>query len=495
MKFVGRALSGFVLFAVTVALVGAGLWRLQSSMTADDSRKRRPAKERTYIVDTDTLQATTVKPTITAFGEVKAWRTLEVRAAAAGPITKISPNFRDGAGVRTNEMLFEIDPDTAKRLVTDAKAALLQAQAELNEANASLTSLKSDVGNTQTQLSLKRQDLARKKDLRERRLITQTLYDDAVLAVSTYEQNLATNRQALFAGNVRVEKAKNDIERAKLTLENAQRSLTDTSYNAPFSGRLTDVTATLGRRVSSNEKLGVLIDPAELEVAFTIPNSAFGRIVGWKNDHQIAQLPIKAELDLGERVISVPGVLDRSASVVDPNQGTRTLYARLKDLENSVLRPGDFVTVTIKEPALQNVAIVPSRAVTQDGKILIVSEDGRLKNVQAKIMRRQDDRLIIADVPMGQDYVKWRLPYLAEGVKVTPRGQEIEPSSSTSGGKGDMVSLTSERREVLIAMVKESKRMPEDRKKSILSKLNKPEAPRDLVERLEQRLQRRKGRS
>jgi len=495
MKFIKRAVSGYLLFAMSLGIVGIGIWRIHNSINAAESSDRRPSKKRIYIVDTDKLQPTTVNPVIKAFGEVKAWRKLEVRSSASGPIIKISPNFRDGASVNLNELLFEVDPDTAIRRVNDAKAAVFQAEAELLEAQASLNSLTSEVMNTEKQLALKKRDLQQKKNLRDRRLITQPVYDEVVSTVTTLEQTLTANQQTLFAGQIRVKKAKNDIQRTNIILQDAEHALKNTRYYAPFAGRLTGVTATLGRRVTENENLAVLIDPSELEVAFRIRNDEFGRLIEYGEDQKITPLPVSAVVDFGERLISASGKLDRIASVIDPNQGGRTVFARLDNAEKSILRPGDFVTVTIEEPGLEQVAVVPAQAITQDGKILVVGADGRLKNVQSKILRRQDDMVILQKVPFGSDYVTRRLPYLAEGVSVTSRSKETETEKPAKIANGELIALGHERRAILIAAVKSNKRLPEDRKKSILTALSKDKAPRQLVDRLEQQLNRKKGRT
>ena len=59
----------------------------------------------------------------------------------------------------------------------------------------------------------------------------------------------------------------------------------------------------------------------------------------------------------------------------------RKLFASINLGENKTLRPGDFVVLEIQEPSLENVTVLPSAAVTIDGKIFVLEDDNRLKEL------------------------------------------------------------------------------------------------------------------
>ena len=256
---------------------------------------------------------------------------------------------------------------------------------------------------------------------------------------------------------------------------------------------MTEVEATLGRRVSQNEKLGVVIDPEALEVSFRVRDAEFGRLLAKDASGKLSPLSVKATLDLGGRKIEVDGTIDRAAAVTSTADGGRTVYAKISSAAQSAIRPGDFVTVYVREPALTAVALIPARAASENGLLFVIGNDGRLAEIKAKILRRQGANLIVAGVPFGQSYVKTRLPYLSVGVAVTLRTKETPAKNgpamaSKPRGGGDMISLSAKRRTILIAAVKANTRMPQARKQRILVMLEKPQAPRRLIERLESRL-------
>ena len=107
----------------------------------------------------------------------------------------------------------------------------------------------------------------------------------------------------------------------------------------------------------------------------------------------------------------------------------RRLVARLDVEADTVFRPGDFVTVTVREASLANVADIPATAATEDGKLLVLDENGVLAEVSAVIERRQDNRLLVSGVPFGAQVVAERLPQLGAGVTV----RAAEPKAPSEG--------------------------------------------------------------
>lgn len=497
MNYLGRAISGTAMTVLTIGLIGAAGWQLYTSVTSSEARKRPPARERSYAVDVGTLTQTSVTPTITAYGQVQTWNSLEIRAPASGPITEISPNFRDGLSVQAGDLLFRIDPENAERRVIDARAALEQAKLEFSEATLNRAHVDAELASAREQTAVRHRDLTRKQALAGKRLITTEVLNAAELALSTSLQSETARQAAVLTAKGRIDKAKADVERAQLTLKDAEQALGETSYRAPFSGRLTDVAATLGRRISQNEKLATLIDPTALEVSFPVRNGDFGHLLDKTNGHKLLPLSVKVTLDLSGTPIVVNGTLDRTAAVAASQSG-RTVYAKLKPDETSVLRPGDFVTVSIAEPKLSQIAVIPTAAATNDGRILLVGENGRLEEHQAKIIRRQGENLVVASVPFGAQFVRLHLPYLAPGVPVKARGNAparnaTTPRSETVGADG--VAIDDAKRAEFIKLVKASKRMPKDRRASILKELAKSKPSKAVVERLERRLAKRRSRS
>ena len=481
MKFLGRAISGLFLALITLVLIGMGIWRLQSAGSENTARRGQPIQERTYNVDVAALRTQRVVPTITAYGTISAWRMLEVRPAQAGPIVEISPNFRSGATAQADELLFRVDPADFEQRVSDAEVALAQAQADQAEARDTLPLSRAEVKNAQRQLALRRADLNRKRGLKGKGFVAQGSLDEARIAVTVAEQSLNSKRIAAVAANARLRARDLAVQRTEIALANAKKALAETEFRAPFAGALTDISANLGKRLNPNERLGVLIDPASLEVSFSVTDAQFGRLLA--EDGTLKPLTVSAVLDLGEQQLALNGVLDRSSSVTDLAAGGRTLFARLTPGQSAPIRPGDFVTVQIQEEPIDDVVAVPVLAASDDGEILLLTDDNRLEAHQANVVRRQDDVVVLSSVPVGREYVTARQPFLAAGVLVRPMRRGEKPVAQPTA-----LALSDERREKLRSFIEGRKGLPPEIKERILKALARPKVPTKMVNRIEARM-------
>jgi hypothetical protein len=483
MRFIGRAIIGFVILASTLAMIGFGGWRVWTAIEAQKLAKGRVGapEERSFVVGVDRLTRREAIPIIEAYGEIASWRTLELRSSAAGHLVQIAPVFREGAAVERGALLFAIDQADPQSELDRAEIALAEAKAELAEAERAVGLAEKELAAAATQRDLRARALERQESLKSRGVGTESAVEDAALALSAAEQGLIGREQSLAQSLDRIERAKIALRRQAIAVADAGRKLAETRVTAPFDGVLGEVNAVLGRLVNANEKLGVLIDPAALEVAFRLTGSQFARLVG--EDGTLGAIPVTVTLALNDAPITISGVVERAGATVGEGQTGRLVYARLKTEADTVLRPGDFVTVEIAEPALADVAVIPAAAATEDGRILLLTEDERLEEAATRILRRQGDALIVADAPFGRDYVIERLPQLGPGVRVRP----VRPAAGGDEG-AQTVTLDPERRARLIAFVERDGVMPEEAKRRILGNLAKDEAPKALVERLEARM-------
>ena len=106
MRFLLRSLLGLGLFASAIAVAVYGVTAMidaQSSRGGGDTRAE--ARERVFAADIGTIENGVVRPRITAFGEIRSWRSLEVRASSGGYLVELSDKFRDGVSVGAGEML------------------------------------------------------------------------------------------------------------------------------------------------------------------------------------------------------------------------------------------------------------------------------------------------------------------------------------------------------------------------------------------------------
>lgn len=482
MRFLTRSLIGLILLGLTLGLLAlalASILRAIESRDADASAQ--PAgEERVFAVNVATVQAGTAHPILTAYGDLQSVRRLEVRAETGGTLMQLAPGFRDGGRVAEGETLYLIDPANAQTTLGLAESDLASAAAEEAEARAYVGLAREELAAAQSQRDLRVLALARSEGLRAGGIGTEADLEIAQLALSTAEQGLIGSRLALAQAEARIERAAIARGRATIARDEAARTLAATREVAPFAGVVSEVTAVPGGIVSVNEKLGMLIDPTALEVAFRVSSGEFARLAD--PEGEILPLEITASLDVQGIELSLPGRIDRAGGAVGAAQTGRLVYARLDTDRLGLLRPGDFLTVRVEEPALTEVAVLPATAVSAEGDILLLDAEARLEEVPVSVLRRQGDTVIVAGAPEGRTYVTQRLPQLGPGIRVRP----VAPGDPAAVAEA-MVRLSPERRAGLIAEVNANSRLPEEARVRILAALEAEEVPQSMIDRLELR--------
>ena len=483
MRFLRKSLMGLFLVGTTLAIFAFAFVMVRSAIENKDDGQRRGGgqRERTFAVNVVPFEAGKQIPVLKVFGEIQSQRSLDLRAAVSGAVIDLHPNFQNGGQVQEGDILLRIDPSNAETGLALVQADMADAQADMREATRALQLASDEVSAAKEQAALRLKALKRQNDLIERGVGTAASVETAEFAASSAKQAILSRRQSFQATEARLDQTKARLIRVKISLAEAERNLRDTVLRATYSGSLANVTVVKGGTVTNNERIGQLVDPLALEVAFRVSTSQHQRLLN--DDGVLRNSKISATLDVLGAEMKTEGALTREAAVVGEGLTGRLLFASLANVKG--LRPGDFVTVDITEPALSWVAKLPASALSGSNKVLVVGDDERLKETEVTLIRRQgDDVLVRSRELQDAKVVAERSPVLGTGIKVrvlsAEEGQEPEAPS--------MVALDPERRAKLIAFVEGNKYIPKDAKNRILDQLKKPEVPNEMVERLESRM-------
>jgi len=491
MRFLRHSLAGLFLVSLTLGLlVYAGVLvvgAVQERLSQEPGIP--PARERVFVVNAVVAETGTIAPELQAFGEVQSRRTLDLRASAAGRIVEMSENFETGGQVIQGEVLLRIDPVNAEAALARAETDLRDAEAEERDAARARDIARDTLAAAEEQAELRERAFQRQSDLQDRGVGTAALVETAELAASSARQAVLSARSAEASAEARVDQAASALSRAQLARDEAQRDLDDTVVRAGFAGTLADVTALEGGLVAANEQLGSLIDPNALEVAFRLSTAQYARLLD--ENGRLRRAPVTATLDVQGLGLTSGGEISRDSAAVGEGQVGRLVYARLDQPRGFI--PGDFVTVTTREPEIDNVVRLPATAYDASGTVLAITADDRLEVLPVTLEQRQgDDVLVRGEGIAGREIVRERSPLLGAGIKVRRAG----PEAGTADGARRpalpevpaMVQLTPERRERIRAFVEASTRMPADMKTRILAQLDQPEVPAHIIERLESRM-------
>ncbi|MDP2737589.1 MAG: HlyD family efflux transporter periplasmic adaptor subunit [Pseudorhodobacter sp.] len=481
MRFFGRSLLAVFLLALTLGVLALAGQTVVSALQARlaGGEGGAPAREREFTAAVVTATAGPVVPVMTAYGEVRSTRTLELRSPQPGTVIWLADGFADGAAVSAGEVLVRLDPADAAAARDLARSDLARAEAEVAEATRARDLARDELAAAQKQASLRAQALARQTDLAARGVGSAAAVETAALALAGEEQAVLARRQALSQAGNRVDLAATAVARQQITLAEAGRALAQTEIRAEFDGLLNAVTTVAGGVVGGNERLAELIDPASLEVSLRLSTAQFARLIDPAG--QLVPAPIRVALDATGVVAQ--GRLVRVAAAVAAGQTGRLVYAALDQARG--FRPGDFVTVRIDEPALEGVIVLPATALGPRGTVLVLAADDRLEELAVDLLRRQDDQVIVRAAGLaGREVVAERSPLLGAGIRIRP----VRPEAAAGLAAPALVSLSPARRAALVALVEANAQMPAEAKARVLDQLAQERVPAPLIARLETRM-------
>ena len=261
---------------------------------------------------------------LTYAGRVAGFRNVEVRAQVGGVILKRA--YSEGAKVKRGDVLFRIDPRTYQAALDRANAQLAQAQATLVQAEENYRRI----------AELSRKQVATEKQLEDAR---------------------ATRDLARAA----VQGAQAEIETAKLNIE-------FTTVTAPVSGATSLSSPPEGSLALAQQT--VLTTITQLDPAYVNFSTSASEYVELRGMNRAREKPLTPEditvtLQFGDQsTYPVKGKLDVSASTVNAQTGTLQIRSIFPN-PDGVLLPNQFVRVKLTGVSLQDVFVIPQRAVSQ----------------------------------------------------------------------------------------------------------------------------------
>ncbi|WGH79526.1 efflux RND transporter periplasmic adaptor subunit [Jannaschia ovalis] len=483
MRFLGRSLAALFLLALTAGLLA---WAGQITLAALEDRRSRdgggpPARERVLAANVIAAEAREIVPVLTAFGEVRARRVLELRAPVAGRVVELAPGFEEGGTVAADQVLLQVDPSAAEAALAVTRADLSGAEAEIRDAARGLDLAQAELAGAEAQRDLQRTALQRQQDLLERGVGASAAVEAAELALSAAEQTILTRRGAVAAAQTRIDSAALALDRARIALREAERDVADRSLRAAFAGQLSDVSVLRGGLVSANEQVATLIDPTALEVAFRLSAAQHARLLDERG--ALIGAPIRAILDVQGLTLEAAGTVTRESPAVGTGQTGRLVFAQLADPQG--FRPGDFVRVAVEEPPLAAAIRLPSTALSPQMTVLVLGEEERLEEVPVTVLRRQGDDVLVAGPLDGREVVAERGPALGEGIRIRPLRPGADADSAAEAPR--MITIDPATRARLKAVVEGNSRLPGDVKARMLARLDEDEVPAEMIARLEAR--------
>jgi len=290
-------------------------------------------------VAVSTVEARSLPASYEYTGQTIGSREVEVRARVTGILQE--RNFKEGGPVKKGQSLFTIDP-------APFIAAAVRAEADVSGAEARLAQAKKNA--------------SRLKPLFAEKAVSQKEYDDS------------TSAEAI---------ADADLKSAKARLTEARLNLLYTKVESPVSGIAGRAQRSDGSLVSGPDVLLTTVTQVDpIWVSFGVPDNEQLRINGEVAAGRL-ELPKGGNFEVSIKLADgsaypQTGKLNFSDVRVSGATGTSETRAELPN-PKGVLRPGQFVRVTLKGATRPNAITVPQRAVLEgpQGKFVYVMADGK----------------------------------------------------------------------------------------------------------------------
>jgi RND family efflux transporter MFP subunit len=339
-----------------------------------------------------------------ATGYVIARRQATVSSKISGKLTDVL--IEEGVEVEADQLLARLDDTDAKAQLDLARARLAAAQARLGE--------------IQVQLEQARRGLERQTELRSRQLASEEALETAETQVETLSAQLEAQRS-----QVKVSEA--EVEVAQVAYDN-------TVVRAPFAGVIVAKAAQPGEIVSpmsagggfTRTGIGTIVDMDSLEIEVDVNEAFINRVT--------PDQPVQAVLDaypdwtIPASVIAIIPTADRSKA---------TVRVRIRiDAKDPRLIPEMGVRVSFLQDDTEasdgatDGVLIPASAVREHdgGDLVFVLEGDHVRERQVTVGEEIGDRrLIERGLTAGERVVRDPPPALADGMRVSPRGEVETP--------------------------------------------------------------------
>jgi membrane fusion protein, multidrug efflux system len=346
----------------------------------DSNHSRRelpPAPVKTVAAVRDTL------PTdVTATGWATAQDTTTIAAQVSGVI--ISIDARDGAEVKSGDLIAKLDPRTTQATVDKDQAMLAKDQATLAEAESALSRAQSLLNGAGTQQTV---DQARAQR------------DTAVATVNG--------------------------DRAQLAAD--QVSLEHTEIRAPYDGRLGDIVLSLGAYVSPGTAIVSIAKYDPIYVKFHLQESNLRQL---QEALAAGTVPVTTVPRSGKGKPR-QGEITFFDNQVDPASGTILAKARFNNA-NGALWPGRSVNLVVHFNSDEKQIVVPTVAVAPGANgfyTYVVGKDGKVHMTPVTVARANGDMTAISQGLSEGDHV------VVEGQVQLNDGQMVNEQFNASAGQ------------------------------------------------------------
>ncbi len=392
-------------------------------VTLKPEAERRVPVEKGRLVEVMPARAEKVNMLIEAYGTVRPRDALKIIAQVRGQIIAVDPTFEEGGFIHKGQVLIQIDPRDYELEVERRQVQILQVQAEIKRLDQEVRNLKTRIEIARSDTALAKKEMVRLRRLVEKKVVSQSNFDRTEQKyLASFERLQGLKNQLALTGPQK-EQLNAQLALARVMLKEARLSLERTKIVAPFDGWVLEKTIETGQHVNAGQYLGRIYDAGGLETEVNIPVkdlkwfpaglqdlASLETRVAFENDgvrHYWKGRVTRVKAQMEEKTRTLPVVVEIDGPVdtaANPN--------------SHLLRPGMFVTVTIKGREVNHAYVLP-RHMVHSGDVVYTMDGEHLKIKPVRVLRAFQDTVVISEgLADGDLIVKTPLPQAMEGMRI-----------------------------------------------------------------------------
>lgn len=330
--------------ALGVALVAVTAWWLQRD--ADPAQNYRTAK----------LERGTLMAAVSSSGTVNPVSQVSVGSQVSGQIKEMLADFN--TEVKQGQLIARIDPESFEYKVRQSSADLDSARAAVLNAQANIGAVMATVSKARLDADNARRDLERKKELLDKGFISQSDYENTRNTAGTLGESLKVTQAQSEVARAQVVAAQAVVKQREAALAQARVDLERTEIRSPVNGvvikRSVDVGQTVAASLQAPELFIIARNLQDMQVEASIDEADISRV--------------RPEQKVGFTIDAFPGrsfegrvSQIRKAAVSSQNVVTYTVVVGFSN-PGSMLLPGMTANVRIVTDTRENVLKVPNAA-------------------------------------------------------------------------------------------------------------------------------------
>jgi RND family efflux transporter MFP subunit len=307
----------------------------------------------------------------------------------AGRVTYGAPSFASGGFFENDEPLLRLESADYEQAVVEAEAAVARAELRLAQESA-----------------------------------------EADVARNEWGELGEGDAPSLTLRAPQLAEARASVEAARAALARARRNLRRTEIRAPFAGRVREKRVDVGQFVAPGTPLATVYAVDYAEVRLPLPDDELAFLdlpLDYRGDRRGGGGP-RVTLEAGfagkrhrwqGRIVRTEGEIDPRSRMIHAVAEVADPYARGDDPQRPPLAAGLFVHAEIEGKLAEGVVRLPRSALRDEGRLLVVDADGRLRFRAVELLRlTENEVLVAAGLEAGERVCVSPLATVTDGMRV-----------------------------------------------------------------------------